>query len=200
MINLLPSEYSGGIRLARQNSLIRIWLIGVIVAIIGLLAIIGLGFLYINQQSKNIQLGIDASKKNLQVQNLSSVQKQSKEISDNVKTIDQVLGKEVRFSSLIQDIAKILPQGSVLASLSIGQVDGAIDLTVNTVDHNSALQTAANLSDPKNNIFDKVDVETINCKPPDGTEVYYCTSTFRAVFGKTTLNRYLNVPTKAAGS
>jgi Tfp pilus assembly protein PilO len=114
MINLLPSEYSGGIRLARQNSLIRTWLIGVIVAIIGLLAIIGLGFLYINQQSKNIQLGIDASKKNLQVQNLSSVQKQSKEISDNVKTIDQVLGKEVRFSSLIQDIAKILPQGSVL--------------------------------------------------------------------------------------
>jgi uncharacterized protein HemX len=106
MINLLPSEYSNSLRSAHQNALLRAWLIGAIAAIIGLLAILGLGFLYINQQSKNIQNGIVAAQKNLEVQNLSSVQKQSKQISDNITTINQVLNKEIRFSSLIQDIAK----------------------------------------------------------------------------------------------
>ncbi len=192
MINLLPTEYSNRLRFARQNTLIRKWLAGALAAIFGLLAILALGSLYISQPSKNIQRGIDSTQKQLETEKLKTVEKQSKEISDNIKVINQVLNKEIRFSALVTDIAKIMPSGSVLASLSISQVDGAIDLSVNTTDYGSALQTSANLSDSKNNIFDKVDIISINCSPA-GSSTYSCSSTFKALFSKTVPSRYLSV-------
>ncbi len=68
MINLLPTEYSNQLRFARQNTLIRKWLVGALAAIFGLLAILALGSLYISQQSKNIQRGIDSTQKQLETE------------------------------------------------------------------------------------------------------------------------------------
>lgn len=191
MINLLPPALTDKIRYGRKNAALMKWLVWIGIANLGLILILFFGWAYIDRQSQHIHASIQASEQQLKTQNLHTVEKESQQISNNVKTINQVLSKEILFSELIQEIGKIVPSGAVLGSISLTQVSGTIDLTFSTKDYNSAVQTAANLSDPKNNLFEKVDIINVNCT---GTNPNYkCTSTFKALFSKNAQDRFLKV-------
>jgi Tfp pilus assembly protein PilN len=192
MINLLPPNYSQQIKYGRVNAVLVRWLVVTLLAIGGLLIIIFSGWLYINSQSKNLQRNIDDSKKQLQAQHLEQVQKQAAEITGDIKVINQVLSREIRFSDLMQEVGKTLPPGTVLGALTLNKVTGALDLSANAKDYSSAAQIAVNLNDPKNGLFDKVDIININC----GTDTiaYKCNATFKALFNKSAQNRFLSVP------
>mgnify|MGYP000294717103 CR=1 FL=1 len=180
MINLLPPAYTDKILYGRKNGALMKWLVWVGIANLGLLLLLFFGWVYIDRQSDNITSQIDFAQKQLKIQNLDEVEKESKQITNNVRTINQILGREVLFSRLIQEVGKIIPSGAVLGSISLTQVSGSIDVLVNSRDNNSAVQAAANLSDPKNNLFEKVDIVNINCT--GSTPDYPCTSTFKALF------------------
>ncbi len=190
MINLLPRDYSSAIHYGRLNARLRWWLIASLVATAGLILVMAIGWVYISQQSKNLNKSITASKAQLASQNLASVQKQADEITKNVRLINQVLGREIRFSDLIQNIGTVMPPGTILNSLTLSKVNGALDLSANTRDYASAAQIAVNLSDPKNNIFDKLDIVTVNCST---VGAYPCNATFKALFNKDVPSRFLNV-------
>lgn len=192
MINLLPKEYSSALRSDRFIAIIYRWIMGVIVAIVGLVLIVGVGWLYINQQTRDLNRNITSQNQQLQNQNLTEVQKNADKLSSNIKIINQVLGKEVRFSGLIQAIGQVVPTGTVLSSLTLNKISGAIDLSASAKDYSSAAQIAANLSDPKNNIFSKVDIINVNCLN-NGT-LYPCSATYRALFNSSVPSRFLNVP------
>jgi Tfp pilus assembly protein PilN len=192
MINLLPPQRNAQIKYGRRNTALRLWLIFTGIAIVGLIIILFVSGIYINAQSKNLERQITDSKAQLKAQNLNQVQKDAKEISGDIKTIDQVLSQEIRFSDLMQDVGKVMPPGTVLSSLNLSKVSGAVDLSANSKDYASAAQIAVNLNDPKNGLFDKVDIVNINCS--SDTAAYKCTATFRALFNKAAQKKYLSVP------
>lgn len=192
MINLLPPELADGIRYGRHNATIRKWLFGAVLATIGLLVIVIAGWFYLDSQAKGLNQELVVKNQQLQAQQLDKVQKEADEITSSIKTINQVLGREIQFSQLIQDVGQVMPPGSVLSGLLLkNKIDGALDLSANTRDYASAAQIAANLSDPKNKLFSSIDIVTVNCS--SGSTVYKCTATFRALFSKDAKNRYLNV-------
>jgi Tfp pilus assembly protein PilN len=196
MINLLPADYADAIRYGRQNTKLRNWLIGAGLAVVGLIVIFVSGWFYIGQQSKILQKNIDTTNQQLQAQNLAKVQADAKEITGDIKVINQVLGSEIRFSDLIQTIGNDMPSGTVLGGLSLGKVTGGLDLTVGAKDHVSVAQAAVNLSDPKNQLFSKLDIVSVACDST-ATGPYPCSATFRALFDATARTKFLNVP-KAA--
>lgn len=193
MINLMSPTHSANLRYRHTNTILRRWLITSTLAIGGLILIVVVGWLYIANQNRDLTNSINLTKTQLQAQNLSEVQKQATTLTGNIKTINQVMSREIHFSDLIQQIGTVMPSGTVLSSLSLGSVNGAIDLSVNSKDYTSAAQLAINLGDPKNNIFQKVDIVNINCSSTS-VNVYPCSGTYKALFGSSAKNRFLNVP------
>ena len=90
----------------------------------------------------------------------------------------------------MQDIGKVMPPGTILGSLTLSKVDGAIDLSANAKDYTSAAQIAVNLSDSKNNLFSSVDIVSVNCS--GSSTAYKCSANFKALFRNTAKSRYLN--------
>lgn len=193
MINLLPPELKGQLHSTHQSSLMRRWLLILLLANAGLVLILGFGWAYIGQQNRNLEKNLESTKQQLQTQDLTGTQAKAKDISNNIKIINQVLSREIRFSDLISEIGSVMPPGTILSNLNLTKIDGGIDLKASARDYNSAAQIAVNLSDPKNNIFDKVDIVNINC-PAASTSTYPCSGSFRTLFSKTTQSRFLNVP------
>lgn len=196
MINLLAPAHLADLRYRHINAILRRWLVTLIFATAGLILIVVTGWLYIGDQNRVLTRNIITTEQQLKNQDLIGVQKQAATLSSNIKIINQVLSREIRFSDLIQKIGTVMPSGTVLASLTLSKIDGAIDLSANTKDYASAAQIAVNLGDPKNNIFQKVDIVNINCTST-GTNVYPCSATLKALFGPATKNQFLNVPSGA---
>jgi Tfp pilus assembly protein PilN len=193
VINLLPTDYADSIRYGRQNTVLRAWLIGAAAAIAGLVIIIAGGWLYIDRQSKSLNKNIALTNQELKSQNLAQVQNDAKEITGDIKVINKVLSKEIRFSDLIQAIGQDMPPRTVLGSLSLASVSGSLDLTANAKDYASAAQIAANLSDPKNGLFSKVDIININCKSSTNPN-YACNVSLKALFSTSAKTKFLSVP------
>jgi len=194
MINLLPPDYTQQLKYQRLNAALTRWLAGTALAIGGLLLIIVIGSLYMNRQTANLNRNIAQSQQQLQAQHLAQVQKDAKEISGDIRVINQVLSREIRFSKLIPEIGGLMPPGTVLNSLTLTTVTGGIDLSAATTSNSAANQVAVNLSDPKNNLFDKIDIVNITCtKKPS----YPCTGNYRAVFTKSAQSRFLTVAKEA---
>jgi hypothetical protein len=196
MINLLPPEHAAAIRYGRQNTVLRKWLIGMAAALAGLILIMLSGWFYIKTQANSLQKSINVTNQQLKVQNLAQVQSDAKEITGDIKVINQVLGSEIRFSDLIQSVGQDMPKGAVLSSLKIGKVVGALDLTANSVDYQSAAQVAANLSDPANGLFTKVDIISVSCGGQNSAapQAYPCTAILKALFSNDVKTKFLSVP------
>ena len=192
MINLLPPDYAMRIRFGRSNTVLRRWILGALIAIGGLMVIVAGGWLYLNQQTADLNSSLANINAQLQAQNLSKVQKDAAEITGDIKVINQLFSNEIHFSNLIQDIGRAMPPGTVLASLSLAKVNGAVDLSVNSKDYTSAAQVALNLNDPTNQLFSKVDIVNISCGNDDSQ--YKCNGTFKALFSTSAQKKYLSVP------
>jgi Tfp pilus assembly protein PilN len=193
MINLLPPDYAMRIRFGRANTVLRRWILGSWLAIAGLLVIIAGGWLYLNQQAADLSSSLAKTNSQLQAQNLAKVQKDAAEITGDIKVINQIFSSEIRFSSLIQDIGRVMPPGTVLSSLSLSKINGAVDLSANSKDYTSAAQIALNLNDPANGLFSKVDIVNISCGN-DASSQYKCNGTFKALFSNAAQKKYLSVP------
>lgn len=193
MINLLPTDYGASLRSSHLNAILRRWLVATLLACSGLVLILTIGWVYINQQNKNLAHNIDTVNQQLQAQDLAGTQKKAKDITNNIRIINQVLSREIRFSGLITQIGSIMPPGTVLSGLTLSKVDGGLDLSATARDYTSAAQIAVNLSDTKNKIFDKVDIVNINCSSISGI-TYPCSASFRTLFSKSTQSQFLNVP------
>lgn len=193
MINLLPPQRSQDIKYSHLNSSLRVWLLAALAAVVLIIVVAAGGFIYMNRQAQTLNANLANTKKELDQQNLTQVQKDAKEITGDIKVINQILSHDVRFSELIDQIGKAMPPRSVLASLTLTKADGALDLTANATDNASATQIAVNLHDPANNLFDKVDIINIDCRDTNNA-VYPCKATFRVLFTGKAKTRFLSVP------
>lgn len=192
MINLLPPDHALRIRFGRGNTALRRWIITGLASLVGLIIIFAGGWIYLESQTSSLQKQLDMTNQQLQQQKLAQVQKDASEITGDIKVINQVLGSEVHFSDLIQDIGKVMPNGTIVSSLSLGKINSAMDLTVHAKDYASAAQVAANLNDPSNGIFSRVDIVSINCGT--NNEAYKCDVTLKALFSAAAQKKYQSVP------
>lgn len=184
MINLIPAPLKKNIVYARRNgALINLAFIELLV-IVGIIVITMAGLFFMNQSIKSYNQQVSRSQETLTQQQQGKVQKQVEEISNNLKLATQVLSKEVLFSKLIQQIGAAMPPNTILTDLKIGTTDGGLDLTAAASSYESATQVQVNLQDPKNKIFDKVDLINTTCNASSTDPRYPCSVSLRARFSK----------------
>jgi len=184
MINLLPPDSKETYRYARRNRILLRWVYASLFSLLGAALLIGGGYLYLTQQIRSNERLIAKTNAQLESQDLSTVQQQVKTISSNLKLMVQVLSKEVLFSDLLKRLGSVMPSNAILTNLSIAQAQGGVDITAQTTNYDAATQLQVNLADPKNKIFSKADLVSINCTSGgEGSHANYpCTVTVRALF------------------
>ncbi len=189
MINLLPPPLKQAYRYGRINRHLTRWISVLVFSIIGVIVITGVGYIYLNQTTENYKKQVAAANAHLAAQNLSTVQREVKDISNNLKLVVDVLSKQVLFSELLTQITTLLPSETNLTGLSISQAQGAIDITAAAKTYGAATQMQVNLSDPDNGVFSKADIVSINCS---GSTTYPCTVVLRALFSNSSSYMLIN--------
>ena len=184
MINLLPHDIKTNYSYGRRNVGLRRWVVAFVLAFVGLGIIITFGLLTFRQQTERYSMRISQSEATLKKQKYTETQDQVKAISNNFKLVFQVLGNEVLFSKLIQQITASIPANTSLTNLDIDKASGSIDVSAVASDYTTATQVQVNLADPANKIFDKADIISIDCanaanKTSTG---YSCKITLKAQF------------------
>lgn len=192
MINFLPPELKDSYRYAHRNVALLRWTIMFGIGLLGLILLTGAGVFYMQRQTNYYSRQIDFATTNLQKQHIGEVQHQVTEISNNLRLVIQVLSREVLFSQLLTRLGTVTPSNAVLTNLSIAQTTGGIDITAKTTDYNAATQLQVNLADPKNQIFNKADIVSINCNDTDANAKYPCTVVLRALFSNTNPFLFIN--------
>jgi len=194
MINLLPPETKSAYRYARRNQTLLRWCVACVISLAGGVVIAAGGYVYLNHSINSTTKQIDDTNKQLSTQHLASVQKEVGTISTNLKLVVQVLSQEILFSQLLKQLASVTPSNAILTNLAITQTQGGIDITAQTTDYNTATQLQVNLADPKNQIFSKADIVSINCGGTDssGNNRYPCTVTLRALFAQNNPFLFIN--------
>lgn len=194
MINLLPPDLKQEYKFAKYNRTLLIWILAFGGVIGGIVLITIFGTIIMKNSADAYQVKIANTKSNLQSQNLEQVQAKETTISNNLTLMVKVLSKEVLFSELLNRLANLTPPKVILTNLTIAQNVKAVDLTAQAKDYNSAVQLQANLADPKNQVFDKSDIESINCAV--GAQItntkYPCTVSIKALFTKSNPFLFIN--------
>lgn len=193
MINLLPNNYKSNIIYGRKNWILRKWIFILVISLFGSLAITAGGYIFMDQSLKNQTQGLESAKAELQANDVDGTRKQLAEISSNTKLVLQVLSKEILFSKLIRQLGASLPANTSLDEVRIDKLDGSVSLKALATDFNSATQIQVNLNDSENKIFEKADIENINCDEKANAESPYpCTVLLKALFAKN--NPYTYIP------
>lgn len=183
MINLLPPDVRESITYARRNTLLRNWILSMVLCLVIIIGIIFTGFVFVQSSIKSHEQQVKNGNQQLEDQNLEETQAQLKELSNNLKLVVQVLSKQILFSKLLTQIGATLPNGSVLTELSIGADQSGIDLQTASINNHVATQVQLNLQDPSNKLFDKSDLISINCSGEISKEnPYPCVAIFRLRF------------------
>jgi len=198
MINLMPPDAKSALSFAQRNLRLLHWTIGSFGIIAAMGATVILGGIYIDNAKHSLSTSIDQTKTTIATQKLDEVQAQAESLSGGVKLIVQILSKEVRFSKLLQRIGTLMPPGATLGDVKLSnKIDGALDLTANAIDYQSATQVQVNLQDPKNNLFEKVDTTSVTCSDTPSSQVnsrYKCEIMVRALFKKDAAITFLADP------
>lgn len=188
MINLLPPDSKSTLVYARRNTQLVRFVVGAAIGAFGILLVAGAGMLYLNQEVSSYKKSIQQADQELKAQQETKVIAEVQGISDSLQLVVNVLGQEVLFSQLIQEIGSVMPAGTVLQDLSLSnELSGALQLQAGAVSNTAASQVLVNLRDPKNNIFSEADLESIQCTEPELGEssAYPCTVTIKTLFAKT---------------
>lgn len=196
MINLLPPDTKEIYRYARRNRVLARWIAAGVICLLGGVLLLGGGYLYLNQSIQTTTQQIADSNAQLRDQNLGQVQKQVTTISNNLKLVVQVLSKEILFSRLLQQLANVTPDNVVLTNLAIAQTQGGVEITAETANYDAATQLQVNLADPKNQIFSKADIVSINCSSGANAQ-YPCTADIRALFAQNNPFLFINAGGKS---
>lgn len=169
MINLLPDHIKEEITYSRRNRVLLRWIISVVLVIGGIGAMTVFGELFINKNIHTLQSVAKITQDRISDQNLQSTQKDIQNLSNNFKTITQLLSKQLLFSKLFVKIGSIIPNGAILSGITISNAAPTLDLNIASTTQNTATQAFVNIHDPANGIFQKADLISVSCTPSSST-------------------------------
>lgn len=201
MINLLPPAIKSSYSYGRRNVQLRLWVAACLAALLGLGGLATYGLASLHHSTARYTAQIAASNEQFQKEQFTKTQTQIQDITSSFKLVTKVLGQEVLFSLLLQQIAATLPAQASLTGLNITQTQGGINLTAIAPDYATATQVQVNLADPHNHIFSKADITSITCSSginSGGTSTTQtnvqnpCTVSIRALFVTNNPDLFIN--------
>jgi len=196
MINLLPPELKKSYRYSASNIILVRWVIAALISVVGLGVIGTYGWLSIHQNIVDYGSQINSTESTLKKDKQKETYAQVQDITNNFRLVVQVLSKEVLFSKLLSQMGTAMPSGSYLTDLTISKTQGALDISAQTTDQQTATQVQVNLSDPKNQIFAKADIVNITCAAKNAKDpTHPCLVNIRALFAQN--NPFLFINQKA---
>ena len=138
MINLLPTQIKKELRFAKLNTrLIRyLWIAGSVTLILA--AIFASAIFYLRIADQQAEHDLAATK--VTMADYAGFQKEALADSQRITAIKTITANQTRFSLLISDIAKVLPQGTSLSGIILtGDAAKPVQLSINTSTYDQAL-------------------------------------------------------------
>lgn len=197
MINLLPPNLKDQYMYGRRNTVLRRWAIALAFGLSGVILMTYGGLFFMTRSINSYQAKVASSEQLLRQQKLEETRAEAKEITASIKLAVDVLSKEILFSQLLTQIAKVIPASTTLTDLNITKEQDAIEIKASSSDYTSATQLQVNLEDPANKIFTNADIQSITCGAGSSDPRYPCTVTIKALFSKN--NPFLFINKKGAG-
>jgi Tfp pilus assembly protein PilN len=186
MINLLPSDMKTSLAFAHHNTKLIKIIIGLGIGTIGIILILAVGYLYLQQEVNSAKTSIKDSEASLKQQNETETLARAQEINSSLTLVVDVLSQEILFSKLLREVASVIPPNTVLQDLSLSsELDGALNLEIGAKDYNAATQVQVNLEQRPDSIFERADLNGVNCRTADAEDAAYpCTANLTAIFSK----------------
>lgn len=118
MINLLPSDQKEQIRFSKLNRL-ALGYVRVLLAVVIVLGVIFAGSIYqLGKQTDEVTADVGEKTATIAALNKSFTPK-AKDASDRLSAIKYVQGSQTHFSAVVADIAKVVPQGVSIDSMTL---------------------------------------------------------------------------------
>lgn len=143
------------------------------------------------KNSSNLRAVAVETEQRIANQNLESTQKEIETLSNNMKTVLQILNKQLLFSKVLTKIGSVLPVDSALTGVNLSATDSAIELEIVSSNRTAASQAFVNISDPKNGLFEKADLLSVEC-PKTPSRADPCTTAIKVVIKTDSSFYYLN--------
>lgn len=117
MINLLNPDELKQLRAARLNIKLRRFSIATLLTILVVGAIYTVGYMFARQEFSSAEAHNTAAQKDLA--QYDDVKQKAAAYRSNLDVAKKILGNEIVFSNFITEVAKILPENTVLSDLSL---------------------------------------------------------------------------------
>lgn len=177
----MPPVHKEAVLYARRNTFMIKWLIGIVIAALGIVIVAAGGLYYLRQDTNTSIKSSEEINAQLKAQNQEEIIARVNELSGNIKLVVDVLSNEVLFSKLLAQIGSVMPSGTVLQNLTLDSaLAGGLDLQIGSTSYESGVLAQVNLADPQNGIFSKADITGVSCAGENPT--YPCTVTMRVLF------------------
>lgn len=118
MINLLPPDLKEQVSFAKRNRMALRYLRLLIVVVAALAGVFGGTFYLLAQQGQAVANDVADKQKTIASLNKTFTPK-AKDASDRLNAIKYVQGTQTRFSAVVADIAKVVPQGVSIDSITL---------------------------------------------------------------------------------
>lgn len=159
MINLLPTSRKEEIRFAKLNRIVLRYLRLVLLLIIIIGGILGGTLYYLGVLNAQAEADINAKKQEIAVG--APFMKQAKDVSDRLLAIKTIQASQTRFSLLLNDLAKVLPQGVAIDTITLtGDYTKPVRIAVSGNTYNSMLAFRDAVA--KSSRISGVDLESIS--------------------------------------
>jgi Tfp pilus assembly protein PilN len=124
VINLMPPDMKEQIRYAKMNRLVLkyVWVTIVVVGVLG--GIFGGAYYLIQQQTNAVAADVASKEQDINAQS-SALLPKAQDASQRLNAIKYVQDTQTRFSLLIADLVKVIPQGVKLDGISLTGNDQA---------------------------------------------------------------------------
>ncbi len=160
MINLMPPKNKESVRFGSYNTRIAQSIFLVLVVALALFAVIAFGAQIIRSDEAKLEASIAA--KQTQLEEYADEIATAKILSEKIDTVDVLLQNEIRYSVLLQEVARLLPPGSGVRSISLttAALEEAFTLEVFLINETTATQLQHNLISSE--LFTGADIQQLS--------------------------------------
>ncbi len=160
MINLMPPKLKEAVRFGSYNVRIVQYIFIVVISGLALAAVIIFGVQIVRSDQAKLESSIEA--KQNQLEEYSDEIAAAKLLSEKINTVDVLLQNEIKYSVVLQEIARLLPPGSGIRAIGLTteELEDNLVLVVFTESEVIATQLQQNLANSE--IFTGADIQQLS--------------------------------------
>lgn len=164
IINLLPKDEQHQLKLDIVNHQLRMfWTI----IVISVLLFVGLGFAtqqYLKLSVKRVDQEIAQNKAKLETADIKALQQQVIKLNQNIKEIKSVRAQQYKWSEVLLEIARVMPDEVQLNSIQIKRATGEIVILGQAEDRETVIEVWSQIK--KSSMFKDVNFPLPNLEQP----------------------------------